>query len=655
MSSVESYFISYRRNADGSDAEEIAKELQSQVGKDCPVFFDQHPQDLPAGCEWPMELVSRVLKAETVVVVIGPAWLDELDKRNREPDGSWIEDRKSDDWVRREVMYALHFGKRVIPLFINGARSLKKDLLPPDLISLPKKQAIKVAESPVWKDEVKELIEYSRQNQQSLAVPIPYRGVNRPAAENPPGIDDICSAFGQRWFPDREEDSPHRWDYKFSILDPEIRHQIRIALLASHATGELDHAIFNLARLEASGEPRKFAHSAGKTGMFIQASCLITDGEDTGVTEQVLLSIREDYQIHDTDDRRNVQGESCLIASCLTAFDTHNRTGHLSKAILNDLKSLNPWAVFSRKLLFPDSLIDCRFLGIGFNLKNPDKEYLHLVWHVRTRTRPEMILVPEREKVLYDKTVWQTIGEVVEFDFEKAPIDRLVVEDVFGLDLPTPEKGPPSVFCGFAKVPMFEQTNLNQFQPVKWRRDTVPLDVLRMFQQKIHRRSREIVNSSTDGIKDAFQEFFDELSGKQNVPVILRPCEIEDSLEVTLVDESGNPTGRYLLLVYCSSKPKLTDDVVSDIREQSFQGFPDGTEPEAVIVLHGVHSPRWAELQGVASLHQSGETPIHVIRVALSREGTPLKRVSHAVIPIQSNNASVSSGFLVTHHKTDET
>lgn len=661
MDQPEGYFISYRRITDGWCAKLIATELQNQVGSDCPVFFDQNPQDLPAGCEWPMELVSRVLKAETVAVVIGPDWLDELHQRNRLPCGSWIEDRESNDWVRREVMYALHFGKRVIPFFINGARSLNKDSLPPDLTGLVTKQAIKTAENPNWKDEVAKLIAHSRLDQ-SPVIPATYPALNRPAKENPPGVDDIRSAFGQLWDPAIEEDSPHRWDYKFSILDPEVRHRIRIALLASHATGELDHALFNLARLRVSGEPRKFAHSGSKTGMFVQASCLITDGEATGEAENVLLTIRDEYQIHDPEkfdpdnfDRRNVKGESCLIASCLTAFDTHNNTGHLSKAILNDLENLNPWAVFSRKLLFPDSLIDCRFLGVGFNLTNPDKEYLHLVWQVRTRMRPNLMLVPEREKVHYDEPVWQTLGEMAEFDFEKAPIDRLVLEKEMGLSLPVPEKGPPSVFCGFAKVPLFEQVSLNQFQPVKWRRETVPLDVTRMFQQEVHKRRREITDTSTDGILNAFQEFFEKLSGQQNVPMVIRSCEIRDSLELTFMDENGNPIGRYLLLVYCSSEPKLTNDVVRDIREQSFQGFPDGTDPEAVIVLHGVHSPRWAELQGVASLHGLKETPIHVIRVALSREGRPLKRVSHAVIPIQTNDASAPPGFLVTHHKTDET
>jgi 8-oxo-dGTP pyrophosphatase MutT (NUDIX family) len=651
------YFISYRRAADGESATAFAGALAAEVGAGA-VFFDRNPASLPPGSNWPLELVSRVLSSNVLLVLIGPGWLDELKRRNQLPDGTWMRDLDSTDWVRREVMFALHFGKQVVPVLCGEVTVPKEASLPPDLHELSSRQVFRVPASPDWASAVKRLTDWVGHLAGSVAPAI-YPELGRPAIP-PVAGDDIRSSFGRRWQPETERDSPHRWDYKFCVLDPEVRHRLRIALLAARETGELQRG-FTLAELRTKGECRKFAQSSIKSGMFIQASCLVTDGQADAKVQHVLLCIRDSFQITDPFkiEPRNVDGESCLFATCLSSFEVHAETGHLSAAVLNSLRKLNPWAVFSRKLLFPDSLVDCRFLGIGFNFKKPDKEYIHLVWHVRTRSCPRMMLVPAREEHHFDEPTWQTLGQLEQYDFEKAPIDRLVIERLFNLRLPVPEKDPPSVFCGFVTFPGFDQTQVNGFRPVVWHRDTVPIDLLRMFQQMVHRGKWILTDTSPLSLVAAFSNFVRCLSGENRLPVLLSaPIEGNDPLtprlRLTLTDEAGRTVAHYLVFVVVSDQPELTGAVVGQVREWAETGFDADSTPAAVLVLHGVHSPSRFELQGASSLHDQGNTPIHVVRVALSSAGRPVKRIAHAIIPVRQGEGREADRFVVTLHPEDE-
>lgn len=644
-------FISYRRTAGGAVAAAVADVLRS----DHDLFFDTDPSALPPGVSWPHELVGRVLAADTLLAVIAPGWLDELRRRNT-TDGGWLPDRETTDWVRREIGYALRFGRRVIALLADGCAPPARADLPDDLADLADRQVVMLSATALA-TTLAFLTEPDDPTRPTEPTSLPDLAGPPMAPAGMP--DDETDPVGRRWNPRSEPDSPHAWDYKFRIHDPVVRDRMRVALLAAHHTGRLRDD-FSLADLRRRGELRKWMDSDLKRGMFIQASCLITDGMATGTPSRVLVCMRDTYQVHDPKkfDIRNVEGESVLIATCLSAFGMHSGTGHLPTAVLNDLAEHNHWAVFSRKLLLPDSVVDCRFLGVGFNLSKPDKEYIHLVWHVRTRECPKAMLVPAREEAHYDVPVWQTLEQLAQYDFEKAPIDRLVAEHVFGLQLPVPKKGLPSAFCGFVPYMGVEGVANNGGQPVRWTRDTVPLDFLRIFQQRVHKGQLTLKKGWPAELLNELATVINEVAQAAKVTVAIVPtatggvAPFNTGLQLDVQDEAGRSVGRYLIVAVTSAIPHLTNDLVAMARELS---QATATPLKALLVLHGVQSRERFELQGAVSLHDPGRTPVHVVRVALGDATTrPTKRVAHAVIPCRRQPGGPADAVLVTRSKDDE-
>ncbi len=650
------FFISYRRATDGDSADTLVGELARLGGSEA-IFFDRDPQSLPAGISWPYEIISNVASCETLLAIIGPGWLEEFRRRNRSPEGGWRPDTESKDWVRREIVFALQFGKRVVALLVNGAEMPGESDLPEDMRELAFRQSFRFAPDCDWASEVGDLVEQLRAPvSRPVAVPIPPLG--RPAQTPDELPDSLDHPTGKRWDPRSETEDPHSYDYKFCVLDPEVRHRIRVELLAANQSGELRRG-FSLTELRAFGEPRKFRTASAKCGLFVQAACIVSDGLDDGVVSKVLLYLRDEYQIHDPEriDPRNIDGESCLVATCLSAFSLHAGSGHLPKALLNDLAEPNPWAIFSRKLLIPDAVIDSKFLGVAFNLSNPQKEYLFLIWHVRTRRCPETMLVPAREEKHYDLPVWQSLDQLAGYDFEKAPIDRRVIEKTFGLNLRTPETKPKAPWLtGFVRFPGFDNTQSNGGRAVRWRRDTVPLDLARMFQQRVSRSPGSIPSSRATDLLSAFETDVRARALAVSVESVTWASVAEPfsaGLKLIVLDEAERPIGTYLILALESVEGAIPTELVRRIRERAEIGFGVAEEPKAVLVLQGIHTADRFEIRGAESLHDPGRTPIHVVRLALGANRIPVKRIAHAIVPVRRAEGPADS-LLITRTKGDE-
>ncbi len=655
-------FVSYRRATDAAAALALVASLKTRIDP-ASVFHDVAPESLPPGTTWPVTLLEAILRAEIVLPVIGPGWLDELKGRNRSPEGAWISSTRSNDWVRKEIALALGVGKVVVPLLVGRATLPTVSDLPPDLRALPERQHLSLPEGET------RLLDRLAGPLDTPPTPTvwPWEEEPAPAAEEEHGI---YTRFGQRWSERNERDTPHSYDYKFSILDPETRHRLRVMLLAAGEAGQLS-AAFSLALLEQLGEPRKFAHSEKKEGLFLQASCLVTDGMDTGDVRRVLLCIRDDYQLHDLtrESRRHVQGEACLHSTCLTSFHKLDTFGHLSTAILNSSTSPNPWALFSRKLLFPDALIDCRFLGIGYNFSKPNREYVFLVWHVRTRHCPPLMLVPARQEAHYDDPLWQSLDEVAQFDFERAPVDRLVLEQGLGIRFEDGRVGVNTPLIGFVPCTAFDLTHQNRQMPVRWFRDTVVLDLLRLYQQQIHRGRRAAPASSQrallDDLRDYLRPIIQEAGLTLDVELLTGSSagagEFDTALSLTLRDEERRLVYPFLVVAALTEEERLSSAVRDQCRRELASGFRQfgecgvGLDPKALFVLQGVRSDQRYRLQGAVTLH-AGTVPIHVVKVALlpAVGETPVREVAHAIIPVCRGNDGPIEGLLVTRSFDDE-
>ncbi|PWQ94738.1 toll/interleukin-1 receptor domain-containing protein [Leucothrix arctica] len=130
----ESVFISYRRDDSSGHTLAVYEKLKSVMG-DEHVFMDS--DDIPHGADF-AEHIEKVLdSASTVLVMIGPAWLNASNTQGRRLDNP-------QDFVRMEVATALEKKLRVIPVLLRNTEMPSSDELPDVLKGLSTRNAIRI-------------------------------------------------------------------------------------------------------------------------------------------------------------------------------------------------------------------------------------------------------------------------------------------------------------------------------------------------------------------------------------------------------------------------------------------------------------------------------------------------------------------------------
>jgi hypothetical protein len=293
---------------------------------------------------------------------------------------------------------------------------------------------------------------------------------------------------------------PHAFDYKMRVR-PKYVDYVR-ALLAQEMQQPGAHH-FRLRNILVLCEPLKYTDSSKKNGLFIQASCLITDGLPNGSQSwkgrvsprHVLLSVRSPHQFHN-EVERNLAGDSCLWGTVLSE-DTFEPSipGMLPHCLFNSLKRYSPYALFGRKLLLPDAEVMSRFMGIGFNFTKPDRGYIHFVWHVCCKsTEANAIVVPARQKLkdgvpAHDLPVWTQIEQGL-CENMNGPIDQAALRAFLANGhvkrLDEAKETTVDVAAGFIWKPEFEDTATASHDSHIYFRDSVIFDLLMEFQQRVH-------------------------------------------------------------------------------------------------------------------------------------------------------------------------
>ncbi|WP_461064349.1 toll/interleukin-1 receptor domain-containing protein [Streptomyces pseudoechinosporeus] len=125
-------FINYRRGDHEDVVRALYDRLEQHFGED-QVFRDV--ASIVPGQRYPDTLRQRVADCEVLLVVVHRGWADAL--------GGSGERRLDDetDWVRREIDQALHTGKTVIPLLLDGAAPPRSDQLPESIRELAHRNA----------------------------------------------------------------------------------------------------------------------------------------------------------------------------------------------------------------------------------------------------------------------------------------------------------------------------------------------------------------------------------------------------------------------------------------------------------------------------------------------------------------------------------
>jgi hypothetical protein len=117
-------FINYRRTDSQTYANTLYEWLSEHYGDDH-VFMDV--DTLMPGMRWEQAIDQAVGSVDVMLVLIGPQWLAELQRRSDDPR----------DFVRKEIAKALERNIRVIPVLVGGAKEPSSDDLPESLKDLP--------------------------------------------------------------------------------------------------------------------------------------------------------------------------------------------------------------------------------------------------------------------------------------------------------------------------------------------------------------------------------------------------------------------------------------------------------------------------------------------------------------------------------------
>jgi hypothetical protein len=130
-------FINYRREDSAGHAGRLFDRLSSRFPSR--VFMDV--DTIGPGIDFIEVIEQAVGCCEVLIVMIGPEWLE-----TRGADGRRRLDNPS-DFVRLEIAAALERKIRVIPVLVNGAIMPRPDDLPPDLVSLTRRNAIELSDA----------------------------------------------------------------------------------------------------------------------------------------------------------------------------------------------------------------------------------------------------------------------------------------------------------------------------------------------------------------------------------------------------------------------------------------------------------------------------------------------------------------------------
>lgn len=136
-------FISYRRDDAAPYAGRLYDRLCGVLGA-ATVFMDV--DDIQPGEDFSRAIARHLARADTLLAVIGPAWLEQRDAQGRQR----LDDPQ--DFVRQEIAAALAQGKRVVPLLVGGAAMPRAQDLPGDLAALARCQAVELRDASFAQD-----------------------------------------------------------------------------------------------------------------------------------------------------------------------------------------------------------------------------------------------------------------------------------------------------------------------------------------------------------------------------------------------------------------------------------------------------------------------------------------------------------------------
>jgi hypothetical protein len=141
-------FVSYRR----SDSQDVTGRIYHRlVGKFTPNHVYKDVDSIPFGVSFPAHIRQLLNRANIVLVVIGPNWLNAKDEEGRRR----LDD--PNDFVRLEVEAALKADMPVIPVLVSSARMPSAKELPASLRQLASRNAVPIRPDPDFNRDIDRL------------------------------------------------------------------------------------------------------------------------------------------------------------------------------------------------------------------------------------------------------------------------------------------------------------------------------------------------------------------------------------------------------------------------------------------------------------------------------------------------------------------
>jgi hypothetical protein len=142
-------FLSYRRDDSAGHTGRLSDSLAARLGAEH-VFHDV--ETVAAGTDFVASIDAALDQCDAVLAVIGPYWAaaSGADGTPRLQD--------PDDYVRRELVSALHRDLPIVPVLVGGATLPPPDALPDDLQHLLLRQAVALRDAS-WQRDVKDLLD----------------------------------------------------------------------------------------------------------------------------------------------------------------------------------------------------------------------------------------------------------------------------------------------------------------------------------------------------------------------------------------------------------------------------------------------------------------------------------------------------------------
>lgn len=172
-------FVSYRRTDSAAASRWIARSIGTTFGQQS-VFIDTDA--IRTGDKWAQRIDAALREATVLIPVIGERWLSSQDKDFRRRIDA------QDDWVRKEIEYAIVSGITVLPVLLAPARMPQAGALPPSLAALPAYQYLELRDQS-WDRDVQALVErlaelgFRRRSPDPVVYPKPMINLREYTAE----------------------------------------------------------------------------------------------------------------------------------------------------------------------------------------------------------------------------------------------------------------------------------------------------------------------------------------------------------------------------------------------------------------------------------------------------------------------------------------